>query len=145
MKIVAWGLGVLLFFIGAGLLVVAAKFSNADSDIAAAGGRAEGVVIDVVGQRGSRGKVTYRPIVAFTDQTGQRRSFASKVSSSPPSYERGEKVTVLYDPANPADATIDSFVERYLGALMFGIMGAIFTLIGIWVLFGLWKRQLHGR
>lgn len=144
MKIVAWGLGVMLFCIGAGLLVVAARFGNADSDIVAAGGRADGVVVDVVGQRGSRGKITFRPIVAFTDQTGQRRTFASNVSSSPPAYERGEAVSVVYDPANPGDAKIDSFMERYFGTLMFGIMGTIFTLIGGWVLFGLWKRQLRG-
>lgn len=144
MRVVAILLGLAMFAMGAGMLVVGAGFAQGDAALAAKGGTAQGTVVAVESYRSNRGKVAYYPIVAFVDQTGRQRQFASKVSSNPPSYARGDEVRVLYDPANPGDAMIDSFVDRYLGALVFGIMGAIFTVIGGWVLVRLWQRRLRG-
>lgn len=140
MRIVAVGLGLLLFAIGAGLLLAAANFVNADRDIAGRGLQTQGIVVDVISDHGYRGRIAYQPIVSFTDQTGQQRYFTSQVSSNPPAYAKGESVAVLYDPSRPDKAMIDSFVDRHLGSLMFGIMGAILALVGGGVLMGLRRR-----
>lgn len=52
------------------------------------------------------------------------------ISSKPPAFTVGDKVTVLYNPDKPGDAQIDSFVERWLFLLIFGGLGAVFALIG---------------
>lgn len=70
------------------------------------------------------------PRVVFVDNDGREHVVDGTVSSEPPSYEIGEKVGVLYDPARPDEAIIDSFLERYFVVLMLGGMGGLFTLIG---------------
>lgn len=52
------------------------------------------------------------------------------VSSKPPAFSVGDKVTVLYKADDPADAHIDSFVERWLFLIIFGGLGAVFAAIG---------------
>jgi hypothetical protein len=37
----------------------------------------------------------------------------------------------MYDPADPARAEIDSFASRHLGTLVFGLFGAVFTMLGL--------------
>jgi hypothetical protein len=130
MRRVAVMMGAVSFVIGAALLVVAADFAGSDSDLSAKGGRAEGRVTAIEGSRNINGKVMYRPHVAFTDTAGQRREFTSRLSSNPPGYTAGEAVAVIYDPANPADAEIDSFASRHLGTLVFGLFGAVFAMLG---------------
>ena len=50
---------------------------------------------------------------------GKRFTFRSWLSSSPPAYFVGEKVSVLYRPDNPAKAQINSFTDRWLFAVAF--------------------------
>ena len=124
-------MGLISSGIGSALLAVAGNFFMDDRRLAATGGRAEGIVTEVEGFYNSRSKVMYRPHVIFTDSAGQRRAFISNLSSNPPGYEAGETVTVIYNPANPADAEIDSFAARHLGTLVFGLFGAVFAMIGM--------------
>lgn len=131
MRRTAVAMGLVTFGIGAALLAVAGNFFLSDSRLAAKGGRAEGIVTEVESFYNSRSKVMYRPHVAFTDSAGRRRAFTSRLSSNPPGYEAGEVVGVIYDPADPAQAEIDSFVARHLGTLVFGVFGAVFAMIGM--------------
>ncbi len=64
------------------------------------------------------------PVVDY-EVNGQRFSFQSAMSSSPPAYFVGEKVSVLYRPNNPASAQINSFTERWLFPI-------VFTAAGVW-------------
>ena len=50
--------------------------------------------------RGANGR-TYRPIIAYTDHTGAQREFEPGYSTNPPAYFEGEKLELLYDPADP--------------------------------------------
>lgn len=134
-KAVALMMGMLALAIGTALLVVAANFFSADSDLAAKGGRAEGSVTEIEEYRVASGKRMYRPHVGFIDAAGQRRTFVSSLGSNPPSYAKGDRVAIIYDPANPGRAEIDSFLSRYLGTLVFGMFGAVFTMLGAVVLF----------
>jgi hypothetical protein len=91
-----------------------------------------GVVTQLGESRSSKGSSTYYPIVEFTDQTGKKTIFSSSYSSSPPAYEVGETVEVLYEPGKPSQAEIKGFFSQWLAALITGFLGLIFSTIG-WV------------
>jgi len=76
------------------------------------------------------GDETLHPVFRFQDSDGTTRTHRSRVGTSQPAFEVGEAVEVLYDPANPADARIRSVGELWLGVLIAGGMGGVFTLIG---------------
>ena len=81
----------------------------------------------------------YRPVVNFTTSDGQDITFASSVASNPSPYEVGDKVTVLYNPLRPHDAKIKSFVQLWIGTLIVGGLGILFTLIGLLISFFVMK------
>jgi len=74
------------------------------------------------------------PIVEYEWQ-GNIYEIRGSVASNPPAFELGEKAEVLVDPDNPADAIINSFIERWLLVLILGIMGTIFSTIGLGTVF----------
>ena len=112
------------------------------TDLYAAGGRAEGRVIEI---RESRSIVTeevttpsgrevrrdveqvsYAPVVRFTTQEGREVEFHGRGGSGTDLAE-GDTVTVVYDRSNPSRARIVSFVDLWLPsaaafavALLFG-------------------------
>lgn len=59
----------------------------------------------------------------------------ARLSTSPPPFNVGDKCQVVYKADNPADAQIDTFVERWLFVTIFGGIGAVFALIGWGLLF----------
>lgn len=69
------------------------------------------------------------PDVAFTAFDGRQIVHRSNVYSTP-AYAIGEQVTILYDPSNPEEATIDTFTGRWLMALIFGIIGVVDLSVG---------------
>ena len=78
------------------------------------GERTTGNVVRLEESNSSEGGCcVYSPVVEFT-AGGQTHSFESGNASDPPAYDVGEEVSVLYDPANPETAQIDSFFERWL-------------------------------
>jgi hypothetical protein len=92
-----------------------------------------GEVVDLDWARsisGASGSGVYHPIVKYTTTAGEQRTFRSTSGSSPPSYRVGEAVDVLYDRTNPADARIASFWSRWIIHIVFGVLGAVFSLIG---------------
>ncbi|MDL5599127.1 DUF3592 domain-containing protein [Metapseudomonas otitidis] len=70
------------------------------------------------------------PTVAFRTAAGEAVEHTSSGCSSPPAFELGESARVYYDPANPRDAHLDSFVDNWVGSLVLGGIGAVFALIG---------------
>ena len=89
-------------------------------------GRTEGEVAALI--RGGKG--SSRPVVRYAVD-GKPFEITGWMSTSPPAYSVGEKVTVLYNPENPADGRIDSFVERWLFPVVFGGVGALLLVIGV--------------
>jgi len=97
-----------------------------------------GEVVDLAWERsisGSSGSGVYHPIVKYTTTAGEQRTFRSMNGSSPPRYRVGEAVDVLYDRTNAADARIASFWSLWLIHIVFGVLGAVFSLIGGGVFF----------
>lgn len=103
--------------------------------------KAEGSVVALVTSR-SNDSTTYRPVVQFTTQDGQAVEFTSSSGSNPPSYNKGERVEVLYSPTAPQEAKINGFFSLWGGAVILGILGGVFFLIGAGIaLFGAFKGQ----
>lgn len=132
-----------IFFLPFGLLFggIGTWSYWSDRELAAVGSTTQGTVISMERSRDSDGNSTYSPTVEFFDQRGIRHQFTSSVSSSPPSFSRGEAVTVIYDPDAPGQAIIDSFSTRYLLPLMFGGFGALFALIGAGMIVAYLRRR----
>lgn len=70
------------------------------------------------------------PVVEFTSADGTPRKFRGATGSNPPSYERGERVEVLYRADSPKDARIDGFASLWLLPLVFGGIGLLIAGIG---------------
>jgi hypothetical protein len=141
---VAIFLGLLFFSVGTVLLSVAIDWTAIDNALADNGLRAEGTVTDLVKRRGYRHRTTYHPLVVFRDEAGRERRFTSDAGRRRPAYDIGERVPVIYDAAEMGRAEIDGFVERRLGAIIFGVFGSIFSVMGVVVLYGLIRGWRQG-
>jgi len=73
--------------------------------------------------------VTYAPVFTFKTVEGRTVSVTSHSSSNPPGFDPGDSVTVLYDPADPAQAQIDTVWQLWGVPLLLGGMGAFFFFI----------------
>jgi hypothetical protein len=137
-------LGKLLFslfaVIGIGLVVGAWLMFESRQTFLAAAVPAEGTVVGLDMVRSSSGSrsgssYSYYPIVRFRTVDGEDVEFRSSSGSNPPSYRRGERVVVLYDPQTPEIAEIDSFFSLWGGILILAFVGVVFGTVGIghWV------------
>lgn len=88
-----------------------------------------GVVIDLVYSR-SGDSSSYYPVVQFEDVSGQLIEFQSSSGRNPAPYSRGEHVSVFYLPGEPESARINGFFSLWGGALIMGILGGAFFLVG---------------
>src|SRR5437868_8574824 len=93
--------------------------------------QADGIVIENEFSVSSRGSGSAHPRIRFRTDNGQEVVFRSSMGTSPPAYEVGEHVPVLYDPVKPANAFINSFVGLWLVPVIFGGIGLIFSSVGL--------------
>lgn len=99
--------------------------------------RAPGEVVRLEESRSSD-STSYHPVVEFTDSTGNARSFRDSMGSNPPSYHRGEAVTVLYLAGAPEEsATIDRGLWNWLVPFLLGGFGALL----LFASFGLFRQM----
>ncbi len=100
--------------------------------------RAPGEVVRIKGEwsSGRDSHYTYYPIVRYRTQDDRTVEFKDSVGTNPPSYRRGDQVTVLYGAADPGgDAMIDrGWVNWALPALL--LLGA--ALVG-WLVAWMWR------
>jgi hypothetical protein len=125
-----WFGGLVFLAIGVTTLVAGACVWRSQARFAAAAVHADGVVVDNVYRRTSKGG-SYRPAVEFTTPSGRAMRIVGEVGSASPSYARGAHVRLLYDPAHPEQARIDSFTERWLAQLVLLLVGVVFTPVGL--------------
>jgi hypothetical protein len=73
--------------------------------------------------------ITYRPVVAFADADGSTHQIESEsgTDTKPP---LGHVYPVRYDPGNPVDATIATFVNFWIVPFIFLAGGALLLLLG---------------
>jgi len=75
-----------------------------------------------------RYKHSYKPLVIFTDQTGQEIEYVPNFSSNPPAYDIGEEVVVFYNPQTPQHAMLGG-LALYLLPVIFAIVGGAFAIL----------------
>jgi hypothetical protein len=113
--------GLIFFGIGAGLSY---KQYMLERD----GASVQGEVVSLTTDCDEDG-CSYSPVVRFNMQNGKSITFESTYSSSPPAYDVGEEVTVIYSPEAPEKAQIKG------GGKVFRI---VFTAVGgVIITFGL--------
>ncbi|MCL4868451.1 MAG: DUF3592 domain-containing protein [Anaerolineae bacterium] len=78
----------------------------------------------------------YYPVVEFKPNDGRPVQFTSGIGSSPPDYQEGEQVAVLYDPENPRQAYINSWKRLWFAPTLFIAIGLLPLIIGLAIL---WK------
>lgn len=71
------------------------------------------------------------PEVRFIARDGRSYTVRGTVYSNPPAHKVGDRVDVQYDPANPADARINDFLNTWFLPLLLGGLGCLFGLIGV--------------
>jgi len=107
----------------------------------------QGTVIELVRSRSSSSSngssdYTYAPVVKFETKDGSLIEFQSSTSSNPPSYAEGETIEVLYQKSSPHDAKIKGFFSLWGLSMILGIIGSVFSLIGLGMVFaGIKKSQ----
>lgn len=71
----------------------------------------------------------YHPVVEFKPADGRPVRFTDGVGSLPPDYEVGEHVHVLYDPADAAEARLNSWKRLWSAPVLLVAVGAGPTLV----------------
>jgi len=95
----------------------------------------QGTVVNLIQSRSSSSSSTtnsyvYRPEVIFQTLTGEEITFQSSTGANPPAYRKGESVSILYEPQNPQNARINDILSLWLGPIILGIVGLIFSVFG---------------
>jgi hypothetical protein len=85
--------------------------------------RAQGEVVELVLQKGSKGITNYHPLVEFKDNRGNVHRFKSKFGTKPSIFKLGQKVEVAYNSNNPKEAKIVSFWTLWLVPLCMLLLG----------------------
>ena len=90
-------------------------------------GRVVDVVVqrEVVDQKNNIVRNYYYPVVEFTALDGHKRTAQLSEGSDSPYYEKGNEITVRYDPAHPLDARIKSASSNALMWILPGITGIL--------------------
>jgi hypothetical protein len=116
--------GFLFFAIGSGMTI-------RQRTLESRGIETSGTVIGLQENCDSDG-CTYAPEVQFTITNGQTVHFVSSYSSSPPAYDVGENVTVVYPPDNPTDAIIKG--DGQFLHIIFMLIGGVIAFIGSFII-----------
>jgi hypothetical protein len=91
--------------------------------------RTPGAVTALTLRTDADGAALYYPVVTFTLPDGTRTHVQSSEGSWPAAYAVDDAVTVLYDPAAPDNARIDSAAGRltpWIWTLVTGVLAAAF-------------------
>lgn len=67
----------------------------------------------------------YYPVIEFVPSDGHKRSLQVNEGSDSPFYEKGDEITVLYDPEHPLDARINSAGSNALMWVLPSITGIL--------------------
>jgi hypothetical protein len=68
----------------------------------------------------------YAPVFQFQTASGKTMTVTSDVGSSPPGFSEGQSVLVRYDPTNPSDARIHTFLQTWGNCVIPGGVGVFF-------------------
>ncbi len=117
--------------IGVVMLVGAILFWNGTRNFVARAQTTQGEVVELIEVRDKDGgSSTWKPRVVFQTPAGRKITFDASFSSNPAPYSVGQTVDVLYLPTDPSKAKIRGFQSLWLGPIIVGGLGLVFTAIG---------------
>lgn len=93
------------------------------SKFVARGEKTNGVIVAMKKHQGVGGK--YFPLVRFQTKDGKTIDFTPGNGSNPPMYKLFDRVPVIYDSAYPEAAAINSFIEIWLGPIIYAGLGML--------------------
>jgi hypothetical protein len=116
-------------FILAGVvqLFIARWLTGKARALQARGKRADGRRVDSSTHVGAGGRASRHDVVAFATEDGRTVEVTSRIGV-PWSVYKDRPVPVLYDPANPDDAVIETWTEQWAPAVLFGLNGGLMLL-----------------
>jgi len=132
---------IVMMLAGTVCLVAGAKTLMDSRRFMATATAADAVVIDVAGvveqvRRGSgdnwyyEDATVYHPVLRFVTAREQAVQFQAREGSEDPSaYRVGDSVRILYDPANPQAARLDTWSGRWGEGIVLGAIGLALVLI----------------
>lgn len=123
-------IGVLFFLIGFAILGYGIVFYFRQRQRQSQWQTAVGVVVNLVKESTDDGYV-YCPQIQFQTNSGQVSNFQSDFGSRPASHRVGERIEVFYNPLDPSQAQINSFMTTGMMTAIFFLIGAVFTGLGL--------------
>jgi hypothetical protein len=128
---------ILFTLIGLGMLVGAYFLSASTRHFLQVAKRTSGEVTEILREKRSSGtgskrqsSTVYFPEIRFTTDNGIPVVFRGSSGGSSPTHHVGQRVEVLYDPAAPHDASLSGWFHLWGPAVIVGVMGAVFLLLG---------------
>lgn len=113
---------------GLALLATAFFFYQQSAEFVARAFPVEGVVIayDQSDRGATQGPTAAAPVILFQTPRGEAHRFRATPYAAWLSFEIGDRVPVLYDPRNPENARVDSFVQLWAGVVGAAVLGGLF-------------------
>ncbi len=87
------------------------------------GDKADGIIVEM--KKGSSNFSKYHPRVRFQTKEGKTIEFSPGNGSNPPMYEVNDHVPVVYNSDYPNYAVINTFVEIWLGPVIYAGLGLL--------------------
>ena len=114
---------IIVFFISSIFIVLGVWLLSANTDLIENGIKTEGKITAMVRKTDSEGSKMWHPVVEFTTNNGIQFSKEMIFGTSPPAYETGDAVEVLYYVGNPDSAVINSYFQMYVFPWIFIAVG----------------------
>jgi len=137
--------GLIFSPVGGVFLVIGLVWLNTQIRLTTHGVETQAVVKNkhVSTSRDSKGHTSYSYKVLYEFKTAEGRVFTSDQSIGKGLYNRtgiGDKIIILYDPANPDTNAVKADKWRFFGPALCAGFGSIFPLIGLALLVGAWRN-----
>ncbi len=71
----------------------------------------------------SDGDTSYCPVIDFSTTDGQNVRYHASICSSPPAFDVGDSVKIIYDPSNPKNVQMENFWDEYVAPFVLGVVG----------------------
>ena len=119
-----------LFVLGLVLAYIAVQHYQKTQKLLLDGIRTTAVVSELLTNYDSDDGNTYTPIFEFKDRSNTMKTFKSPISSSPPAYQVGDKVKIIYDRKNNDNVKTVTFWGLYRVSVILMMVASPLLVIG---------------
>lgn len=124
----------IVFMIIAAILLMAAAFlARSTRRFVRSAVSAKGTIIENTISTDTDGDPIYKPRFTFALPDGQEICVQSSFGTNPPSFRKGQSVTVLYDPSIPEHAKVNTFMQLWGSTLVCGGIAVVFLAVGFFL------------